>query len=287
MGRRNLAHFLYKEEISMPTNQILAINDLSSLSRCSLGVAIPIITRLGVKCAGVPTAILSRHTGNERYFFDDYTDNMKCMLDDMYDDVFSLIYTGFLGSEAQIDIVYDYIENYKYQTLVLVDPVMGDNGDKYDTYTHDMCDKMKKLVSKADIVTPNVTEACLLTGEKYESDFISLENAENMAKAIAEIGAENVIITGIKKGDTISNFVYNAKTGSKNTFTTPLCEVYYSGTGDVFASVISACASNGLSIDDAVKKATDFTYKATIKSHEMGIHPVEGIAIESVIEYLK
>ena len=105
----------------MPTNQILAINDLSSLSRCSLGVAIPIITRLGVKCAGVPTAILSRHTGNAKYFFDDYTDKMKCMLDDMTNDVFSLIYTGFLGSEKQIDIVADFIGNYKHKTMVLVD----------------------------------------------------------------------------------------------------------------------------------------------------------------------
>ena len=268
-------------------NQILAINDLSSLSRCSLGVAIPIITRLGVKCCGVPTAILSRHTGNEKYFFDDYTDNMKCMLDDMYDDVFSLIYTGFLGSEKQIDIVAEFIKNYKHNAKVLIDPVMGDNGDKYDTYTHDMCDKMKKLVRMAHIVTPNVTEACILTGERYISDFISMEKAENMAMAISEMGAENVIITGIKNGDTISNFVYNAKTGSKTIHTSPLCEVYYSGTGDVFASVVSACVAKGMDVDKAVEKATEFTYKATITSHKMGIHPVEGIAIESVIEYLK
>lgn len=268
-------------------NQILAINDLSSLSRCSLGVAIPIITCLGVKCCGVPTAILSRHTGNDKYFFDDYTDKMKCMLDDMYDDKFSLIYTGFLGSEEQIDIVADFIGHYKQDALVLVDPVMGDDGDKYDTYTHDMCDKMKKLVSMADIVTPNVTEACLLTGEKYESDFIGMEKAEKMARAIASLGAKDVIITGIKENDTVSNFVYNAETDKTSIFQSPLCSVYYSGTGDVFASVVSACVARDMSIEDAVKKATDFTYKATFKSHEIGIHPVEGIAIESVIEYLK
>ena len=271
----------------MPTNQILAINDLSSLSRCSLGVAIPIITCLGVKCAGVPTAILSRHTGNEKYFFDDYTSKMKLMLGDMTNDDFSLIYTGFLGSEEQIDIVAEFIQNYKNDALVLVDPVMGDDGDKYDTYTHDMCDKMKKLVSMADIVTPNVTEACLLTGEMYESDFISREKAERMARAIASLGVNDVIITGIKEEGIVSNFVYDAKTDSVSIFQSPLCEVYYSGTGDVFASVVSACVAKGMSIEDAVKKATDFTYRATFKSHEIGIHPVEGIAIESVIEYLK
>ncbi len=271
----------------MPTNQILAINDLSSLSRCSLGVAIPIITCLGVKCAGVPTAILSRHTGNDKYFFDDYTDKMKLMLDDMTDDVFSLIYTGFLGSEEQIDIVAEFIGNYKHNAKVLVDPVMGDDGDKYDTYTLDMCDKMKKLVSMADIVTPNVTEACLLTGEKYESDFISTEKAEKMARAIASLGAKDVIITGIKENDTVSNFVYTAETDRTSVFQSPLCSVYFSGTGDVFASVVSACVAKGISIENAVKKATEFTYTATRTSQDMGIHPVEGIAIESVIEYLK
>ncbi len=271
----------------MPTKQILAINDLSSLSRCSLGVAIPIITCLGVKCCGVPTAILSRHTGNEKYFFDDYTSNMRCMLDDMYDDGFSLIYTGFLGSEEQIDIVAEFIENYKHGAKVLVDPVMGDDGDKYDTYTLDMCDKMKKLVSMADIVTPNVTEACLLTGEMYESDFISEEMARKMAVSISELGAENVIITGIKSGDMVSNLVYNSKTGEKSLISSPLCSVYYSGTGDVFASVVSACVANGISIEDAVKKATEFTYRATRTSQDGGVHPVEGIAIERVIKYLK
>lgn len=268
-------------------NQILAINDLSSLSRCSLGVAIPIITCMGVKCCGVPTAILSRHTGNDKYFFDDYTDKMKCMLDDMSDDTFSLVYTGFLGSEAQIDIVADFISRHQHTSKVLVDPVMGDDGNKYETYTESMCDKMKKLVSMADIVTPNVTEACILSGEKYTSDFITDQKAGEMARIIASLGAKDVIITGIKSEGTVSNFVYNSETERQSVYSSPLCSVYFSGTGDVFASLLSACIAKGMSIEESVAKATDFTYRATRYSQDNGVHSVEGIAIEKVIEYLR
>ena len=151
--------------------KIAMINDLSGYGRCSLTVAIPILAAMRIQCCPIPTAILSNHTAFPTYFFDDYTDKMEAFAEKWLELGLSFdgIATGFLGSLRQIDIVLDLVERLKGEhTSVIVDPVMGDDGVPYATYTEAMCEEMKRLVCMGDVVTPNVTEACILTETSYK-----------------------------------------------------------------------------------------------------------------------
>ena len=191
--------------------KVAAIHDLSGIGRCSLSVILPTLSALGIQVCPVPTAILSNHTGFGTYFFDDYTDKMTAYIEN-WEKLglgFDCIYTGFLGSEKQIDIVEDFIKKSK-DSMILVDPVMGDGGKIYSTYTKQMCEKMKKLVSLADVVTPNVTEACILAGEEYKEKFTD-DEVRVLAEKIHLLGAKQVVITGIHRGDKIANFVSGEK----------------------------------------------------------------------------
>ena len=146
--------------------KIAVINDFSGFGRCSIVVSLPIISALKVQCCAVPTSIFSNHTGFPEFFFDDYTDKMEQYIENWkkLDLEFEGIATGFLGSKEQIDIVKRFIEDFRTeQTIVVIDPVMGDYGKPYATYTKSMCEEMRQFVSYADILTPNLTEACILT----------------------------------------------------------------------------------------------------------------------------
>ncbi len=263
------------------------INDLSGSDRCSLGVAIPIITAMGIHCSAVPTAILSNHTGYEEYFFDDYTDKMpefgkkwKSM-----NLKFDAIYSGFLGSEAQIQIVENFVRDFSCGgNRVIVDPVMGDNGKIYSTYTEAMCREMKKLVGLADVVTPNVTEACQLADTEYTGEEIDDEFALNLCRKIHLLGAECVILTGVKHKGEISNYVYEGQ--ELNKYSSKLLHTYFAGTGDVFSSIIAGMVCNGHSVSGAVKFATEYTYKVTQYTADCGFGWQEGICIEKFINEL-
>lgn len=268
--------------------RIAAINDFSGWSRCSLTVAIPILTAMGLHCAPVPTAILSNHTGYESYFFDDYTSKIEPYLDQWKKAEppleFSCIYTGFLGSHSQIDCVLKFTEYFKKQdTILLVDPVMGDEGQKYPTYTKEMCDDMKRLVSVSDYATPNVTEACILSDTEYTSEEITDENAQQIALKIADLGCKNVVITGLRRKDRIINYCYESE--NKRFFSVSEKESYgaYCGTGDVFASLLSGAVTNGMSFEDGVKFASKITCQGVKESAEMGIDKLEGIAVDRII----
>lgn len=151
-------------------NKIAVINDFSGFGRCSIAVSLPIISQLRIQCCAVPTSVFSNHTGFKEYFFEDYTHNMEKYISNWkkLDLRFKGILSGFLGSRKQIEIVQDFIRDFRTDdTKVIIDPVMGDNGKPYPTYTDDMCMAMKELVKYADILTPNLTEACILTDTPY------------------------------------------------------------------------------------------------------------------------
>ena len=151
--------------------KIAVINDFTGFGKCSIAVSLPVISALKVQCCLVPTSIFSNHTAYPEYFFDDYTDKMEEYIDNWkkLGLEFEGISTGFLGDAKQIEIVKSFIRYFKKDnTVVIVDPVMGDYGVKYATYTEDLCRRMKELVEQADIVTPNITEACILTGNDYD-----------------------------------------------------------------------------------------------------------------------
>lgn len=265
--------------------KVASINDLSGSGRCSLTTAIPILASFGVQCFALPTAVLTNHTGYEKFSFDDYTDKMDSFISDWkeYGWSFDCIYTGFLGSERQIDIAERFFDVFKTgKTKILVDPVMGDDGKIYATYTPELCEKMKRLAGRAYVVTPNTTEASILSGTEYRGDDITKAEARRMAEIICAGGAENVVITGIKRGGRAINYVYGSE--GVGEFSSPLIDVYYSGTGDVFASVLCGFLAKGGKISDGVEFASQFIAKASSLSKELGLDYLEGICFEKFLK---
>lgn len=242
--------------------KIALINDFTGFGRCSIAVELPIISTLKVQCCPLPTSIFSNHTGFDSYFFDDYTDRMERYVEEWkkLDLSFNGICSGFLGSARQISIVKDFIKEFKTDdTIVVVDPVMGDYGKIYSTYTDEMCGLMKELVAGADIITPNITESCILTGTPY-SDMLYEKDIVELAEKLSMMGPEKVVITGIVQGTFISNYCYEReKEGKKGYFVKALkIGAQRSGTGDIFTSIIAADAVNGVDFHKSVKKASSF-----------------------------
>lgn len=226
------------------------INDLSGFGKCSLTAGIPIISALGVEAHPLPTAILSNQTGYDTYVKVSMTEYMKSFLDE-WNKIgarFDGVLTGYFSEEKQVDIILDYLK--KKTCVVLVDPVMGDNGERYKDFTDVLCEKIKALALMADIVTPNVTELSILTGESC---------VEMGAQTLLNAGVKSVVVTGIKKDNKIGNAVF---TKNKNEiFFTDFAKGDFSGTGDIFASIVMGKVLNGDDIFSAVRFATDFISK--------------------------
>ncbi len=268
--------------------KIAVINDISGFGRCSLTVSIPVISKLKVQCCPVPTAILSNHTGFPNWFFDDYTEKMPEYIDN-WEKIglkFSAVYSGFLGSERQIEMVLDFIRRFRMEeTLVVVDPVMGDYGKTYSTYTPQMCSEMKKLVECADILTPNITEACILTDTPYKERWHK-EEVRVIARKLLEQGPDKVVITGIVQRSYIANYVCT-KDGEDHFLRTLRVGTQRSGTGDIFASIIAADAVNGVNFTQSVKKASNFVKKCILRSIELDVPLTDGVAFEDVLDELR
>ena len=264
--------------------KVAAINDLSGFGRCSLMVALPVLSAHGVQCCPVPTAILSNHTGFGTYFFDDYSDKMMPYID-AWENLglrFDCIYTGFLGSEKQIDIVEKFIKKSDKSTI-LVDPVMGDGGKIYSTYTPEMCEKMKRLVSLADVVTPNTTEAAILADTPYKENYTD-DEVWAIAEKIHNLGAKNVVVTGVHRNGRIANFA-----SGEERFIAESEEIYvhYMGTGDLFASMLCGYIVNGKTLEKAVEKSAAFVYKTTKYSLEIGEKRENGVAFEKFLKEIE
>lgn len=269
--------------------KLAVINDISGFGRCSIAVAMPLISYLGVQCCPVPTSIFSNHTGFPEFFFDDYTDRMQPYIDNWkkLDLRFNGIMTGFLGSKQQIEIVKKFICDFKDEsTVIIVDPAMGENGRPYPTYTGEMCREMKKLVEYADIITPNVTECCMLTDTEYKSEGWSRAELCKMAERLLGYGAKKVVISGVHMGKYIGNvigergrdirIIRHERTGD-----------YRSGTGDIYAAIIAADSINGVDFEKSVRKAADFVKKSIEATERLDIPKTDGLAFEEVMYKLK
>ena len=268
--------------------KIAVINDFSGFGRCSIAVALPIISTLKIQCCPLPTSIFSNHTGFDSFFFDDYTDKMPLYINEWkkLGLQFDGITSGFLGSKKQIEIVTQFFKDFKTkENIIIVDPVMGDYGKIYATYTKEMCEEMKKLVQYADIITPNITELCILTDTPYQEKW-KISELEKMAEELAEKGPEKIVVTGIVQKEFIANFCYE-----KGKFPKILrCHrvgTQRSGTGDVFSSIIAADAVNQVPFDKSVKKASNFIKKCILKSIEMDIPVTDGVCFEELLQTLK
>lgn len=268
--------------------KIALINDFTGFGRCSLAVALPIVSKLKVQGCPLPTAILSNHTGFESFFFEDYTDRMvrfsaewkKLGLH------FAGIYSGFLGSSKQIRIVKKFFQDFSDPgTVVIVDPVMGDYGKLYPTYTFEMCREMRRLASSADILTPNLTEACFLTDTTYHDGKWKMSELEDLTEKLNRIGPEKIVITGVFQGDFIANVCYE-KNRPLSIRRTHRVGTSRSGTGDIFASIIAADAVNGVPFADSVRKASLFVKKCIEKSIELDLPLTDGVCFEEVLDKL-
>lgn len=242
--------------------KVAAINDLSGIGKCSLTVAIPILSALKVQCCPFPTAILSSQTGFSQYTFLDLTDEME-----KYSSVWKnlgleidTIFSGFLGSIHQIDIVSNFIKENP-NSMVIVDPVLGDDGVLYPIFDKNTCEKMKDLVKLSDLITPNLTEACLLTNVEYKDNF-SHEELKSIAKSLCCLGPSKVVITGIIIDDKIYNLSYDKAKDSTYLYGLPYDRRSYSGTGDILVSIITGLITNNYDLEFAVKTASDFIYKS-------------------------
>lgn len=269
--------------------KIAAINDLTGYGRCALAVSMPVISHMRIQCCPIPTSILSNHAGYPEYFFDDYTDKLPDYLA-MWKKLglsFDGIMTGFLGSSHQIEIIEKFIDEFQDgNTMVVVDPVMGDHGKIVGVYTEEMCSGMRRLVSKAHIITPNLTEACKLTDTPYRESGWTKKELLDMVQVLQEMGPEKIVVTGIPQGELIANFVYE-KGQEPHFIKTYRVGDERCGTGDLFAAIIAADAVNGVLFQKSVKKASGFVKRSMQKSMEMQIPVKNGVCFEEILHTLQ
>jgi len=272
-------------------NKIALINDYSGFGRCSVAVQLPIISMMKVQCCPLPTSIFSNHTGFPQFCYRDYTENMPEYIN-MWDNLglqFKGICSGFLGSTKQIEIVCDFIKRFKnMDTVVVVDPVMGDYGRIYPTYTEEMCMGMKALAACADILTPNLTEACILTDTPYKEKW-KMAELKQLAASVAKLGAKKVVITGIPQKSFLCNLCFDSTADSEkiSIIKTHKEGTSRSGTGDIFAAIVAADAVNGVAFDVSVKRASRFIKKCILKAIEMDIPVTDGVPFEELLYTLK
>lgn len=270
--------------------KIALINDVTGYGRCSVAVELPIISALKIQACVLPTAILSVHTGFPTYYIDDYTDRMKSYMENWKENnlTFDGISTGFLGSVQQIELVLDFLRTFKKEgTTVIVDPVMGDYGKLYSSYTEELCRGMRHLLPYADVITPNLTEACRLLQIPYPEDGrTTLAELRDMAGALSGLGPGKLVITGIHCGEDIGNYIYE-RGAEPQLLKTKKIGSDRSGTGDVFAGIVSGIVVQGRPLIEAVRTAADFITKTMICTEELDLPHNCGLAFEEFLTELK
>ncbi|MDK2800307.1 MAG: pyridoxine kinase [Clostridiales bacterium] len=273
--------------------RIAAIHDLSGFGRCSLTVIIPILSAMGMQVCPLPTAVLSTHTGGfENYTFVDLTDHMEGFLEHWksLNIRFNCIYSGFLGSPRQISIVADFIKTFHQEDqLVIVDPVLGDDGKTYDTFGDEMIQRMGELIRYADIITPNITEAAFLLNESYP-EHMEETKLKSWLLRLADKGPKTVIITSVP--DNLSKnktavVAYNAKDKRFWKVSCDYIPANYPGTGDIFTSVLAGSLLEGDSLPIALDRAVQFVSMAIRATFGYDYPVREGVLIERILPNLK
>ena len=244
--------------------RVAAIHDLSGFGKCSLTVALPILSAAGIETSALPTAILSTHTGGiSGYTYRDLTEDMRPVMKHWksLDIKFDAIYTGFLGSFEQLDIVKEFFDAFRQEdNLILVDPVMGDNGELYTVFTREFAAGMRMLCQKADIIVPNLTEAALLLDEPYHPGPYTHAYIESLLRKLGALGPQKVVLTGVYfKEDELGAATYDRTTDTIDYVFTQKIPGYYHGTGDVFTSALLSALLNDFSLIDAAAIAVHFT----------------------------
>ena len=281
--------------------RLAMINDIAGFGRCSTTVSLPVISVMKVQVCPVPTSVLSNHLGFPLCHFDDYTSHMRDYIK-VWNELgltFDGLYCGFLGNEEQIDIVREFVEMFR-PPLFLLDPVMGDHGRAYSSITETHVQKMKELLPLADIITPNITEACLLTGTPWKdgewtmqelsglcerlADICQQESVSSGEASVGTVSSASIVITGIRQGDSLVNFLWDD--GVYTTVSTTIAGASRPGTGDIFASILAADAVRGETLLTSVQKAANFVGLCITGSEKAGTPVQEGVVFEKYLAAL-
>ncbi len=261
--------------------RIVTIQDISCVGKCSITVALPIISAMGVECGIVPTAVLSTHTMFSGFTFKDLTEEIIPIAEHWEKENFKFdaVYTGYLGSFEQIKIVSEFFDRFKTDdNIIFIDPVMADNGKLYPGFDEVFASEMAKLCSKADVIVPNLTEACFMTNSEYNPDGDE-EYIKDILEKLAKLGAKKVVLTGMsfEKGKT--GFVgMDSESGNIFTYSHDIINATYHGTGDVFSSTTVGALMRGRTLSDSLKIAADYTVeciKKTIKNGKLNWYGVD------------
>ena len=264
--------------------RVVAVHDISCVGKCSLTVALPILSAAGMECSVLPTAILSTHTGG----FFEYTNR------DLTADLLPIlrhwqsiglrmdaVYTGYLATPEQLDVMETMLDSFAGEdTFVLVDPVMGDHGELYPELTPEFAGGMARLCRRADLIVPNLTEASLLLSRPYQQAY-TREQVEEMLLALAELGPKMVVISGIPRPEgQVAVAAYARETGAFSWYETPEIAGYYPGTGDVFGSALLAALLREKSLNAAICLAADYTLGSIIRTRDAGTDVRFGVDFE-------
>ncbi len=273
--------------------RVAAIHDISGFGKCSLTVALPIISAAGIETCVIPTAVLSTHTGGfPGYTYRDLTEDIQPIAAhwQSLDLNFDAIYTGFLGSIEQIALISEVFQALKSEdSVILVDPAMADNGELYKTFSDDFPLEMKKLCQQADIIIPNITEAVMMLDEPYFEGPYTRNYIETLLERLADSCASQVVLTGIHFDEKqLGAASYDGKTGCIDYVFSNRIEGYYPGTGDVFGSAFLGALMNDKTLSEATRIAVDFTVGSIQRTKEAGTDVRFGVNFEAGIpDFLK
>ena len=272
----------------MPAPRIAAIHDLSCFGRCSLTIALPVLSAMGCQCCPLPTALLSAHTGISGFTFLDTTDEMR-RISAHWSQLslrFQAIYTGFLGSAPQINLVEDFLRRFHApDTLLVMDPVMGDHGTPYKTCTPALRQGLRELVAQADVITPNLTEAAILLDIPYHES--QTADASELVRALSLQGQRSVVLTGYAAAPgQVGALCYDRDTRQVEAVQTDRVPQDFPGTGDLFASVLTGALTRGAPLLQAARTAVDFVGSCVARSVAEGAGEAEGVDFEPLLRQL-
>ncbi|MBM6664577.1 pyridoxamine kinase [Flavonifractor plautii] len=269
--------------------RIVSIQDVSCLGKCSLTVALPIISAMGVECSIVPTAVLSTHTMFSGFTCKDLTDQIEPIAAHWKESGlgFDAVYTGYLASAEQIDYVCAFFDAFRQEGgMVVVDPVMADNGKLYPAFGPDFPAQMARVCAKADLILPNLTEASLLTGLPYRTEQDE-GYIKELLQALAALGPRYVALTGVSfEPDKLGVMYYDKVTGQYGSYFTQRLPASFHGTGDIFASTCVGGLTRGLPLGDALALAADYTVESILLTLESPDANWYGVEFERAIPYL-
>ena len=267
--------------------RIITIQDISCVGKCSLTVALPIISAAGVEAGVIPTAVLSTHTAFPKFTFCDLTDEIQKISDTFLDlDIdFDAVYTGYLGSFEQLSLVSDFFDRFGGKAKIVIDPVMADNGQLYKGFTPEFAKSMATLCSKADLILPNLTEASFMLGIPYRPDYDE-EYIREVLKKLTALGAKSAALTGISfKDDEIGVYFYDSERDEYYSYFNEKLPAAFHGTGDIYASATVGAMMRGFSVAESLAIAVDFTLETMRKTLADKDHRFYGVNFEEALPY--